>query len=122
MKILIVDDEEDIRQIARFALSQLGSMNVVEAESGNEGVRIAAAERPDVILMDVFMPGMDGPTTLAELRKNPVTAEIPVIFLTARSAKSEIDHLKSIGADGVLNKPFDPITLADEVEAVLKGR
>jgi len=122
MKILIVDDEEDIRQIARFALSQIGSMNVVEAESGKEGVRMAAAERPDVILMDVFMPGMDGPATLAELRKNPVTAEIPVIFLTARSAQSEIDHLKSIGADGVLNKPFDPITLADEVEAVLKGR
>lgn len=122
MKILIIDDEEDIRDIARFALGQIGKMNVVEAETGDQGIQMAATERPDVILMDVLMPGMDGPAALAELRKNPATAEIPIIFLTARSAKSEIDHLKSIGADGVLNKPFDPITLADEVEAVLKGR
>lgn len=122
MKILIIDDEEDIRDIARFALGQIGKMNVVEAETGDQGIQMAAKERPDVILMDVRMPGMDGPAALAELRKNPATAEIPIIFLTARSAKSEIDHLKSIGADGVLNKPFDPITLAEEVEAVLKGR
>ena len=122
MKILIVDDEEDIRQIARFALSQVGSMKVLEAENGTEGVRIAAEEKPDAILMDVLMPGLDGPATLVELRKNPGTSTIPVIFLTAQSSPSELNKLKSFGAAGVLNKPFDPITLADEVEAVLKGR
>ncbi len=122
MKILIVDDEEDIRQIARFALSQVGSMKVIEAENGTEGVRIAAEEKPDAILMDVLMPGLDGPATLVELRKNPGTSTIPVIFLTAQSSPSELNKLKSFGAAGVLNKPFDPITLADEVEAVLKGR
>jgi CheY-like chemotaxis protein len=122
MKILIVDDEEDIRQIARFALSQVGTMKVLEAENGSEGVRIADAEKPDAILMDVFMPGMDGPATLAELRKNPSTSAIPVIFLTAHSSQSELAKLKGIGAAGILNKPFDPITLADEVEAVLKGK
>jgi CheY-like chemotaxis protein len=122
MKILIVDDEEDIRQIARFALSQVGTMKVLEAENGSEGVRIADAEKPDAILMDVLMPGMDGPATLAELRKNPATSAIPVIFLTAHASPSELDRLKGIGAAGILNKPFDPITLADEVEAVLKGK
>jgi CheY-like chemotaxis protein len=122
MKILIVDDEEDIRQIARFALSQVGSMKVLEAENGSEGVRIAVEEKPDAILMDVLMPGMDGLAALVELRKNPGTSAIPVIFLTAHSSPSEMEKLKSIGAAGVLNKPFDPITLADEVEAVLKGR
>jgi CheY-like chemotaxis protein len=121
MKILIVDDEEDIRQIARFALSQVGSMKVLEAEDGNEGLRIAAAEAPDAILMDVLMPGLDGPATLAELRKNPGTSAIPVIFLTAHASPAELNKLKDMGAAGVLNKPFDPITLADEVEAVLKG-
>ncbi|HSE42458.1 MAG TPA: response regulator [Acidobacteriota bacterium] len=121
MKILIVDDEEDIRQIARFALSQVGSMNVLEAENGNEGLRIAAEENPDAILMDVLMPGLDGPATLVELRKNPETSQIPVIFLTAQASPAELNKLKDMGAAGVLNKPFDPITLAEEVEAVLKG-
>ena len=80
MKILIIDDEEDIRDVARFALGQIGKMNVVEAETGDQGIRMAATERPDVILMDVLMPGMDGPATLAALRKNPATAEIRLFF------------------------------------------
>ena len=122
MKILIVDDEEDIRQIARFALSQVGCMKVLEAENGRRGRTDRGEEKPDAILMDVFMPGLDGPATLVNCVKNPGTSTIPVIFLTAQSSPSELNKLKSFGAAGILNKPFDPITLADEVEAVLKGR
>jgi CheY-like chemotaxis protein len=122
MTILIVDDEQDIREIARFALSLGEDVKVVEAANGLEGIQVASDLRPDAILMDVFMPEMDGPAVLKQLQSNPGTAEIPVIFLTARSQPAEVDQLKRLGAAGVINKPFDPMTLAEDVQAVLKGK
>ena len=119
MKILIVDDEDDIRTIARLALTRVGGMDVREAGSGPDGVRQAAAERPDGILLDVMMPGMDGPSTLAELQKNAATESIPVVFLTSKAMASEVDRLHALGARGVLIKPFDPMTLASELRAIL---
>jgi CheY-like chemotaxis protein len=119
VKILIIDDEGDIRKIARLSLSRVGGMDVVEADGGPDGVRKAEAERPDAILLDVMMPGMDGPATLAMLRAGESTAKIPVIFLTAKAMSSEIDRLKALGAIGVLTKPFDPMKLAAEVKAAL---
>jgi CheY-like chemotaxis protein len=121
MKALIVDDENDTLRIAQLSLSRIGRMEVFEASGGAEGVRIAEAEMPDVILLDVMMPGMDGPATLAALRGNAVTAGIPVIFLTAKAMSSEIERLRGIGATGVLTKPFDPMTLATQVRALLDG-
>jgi CheY-like chemotaxis protein len=119
MKVLIVDDEADIRRIARLSLSRLGGMEVVEASSGEEGLRTARESAPDAILLDVMMPGMDGPTTLKSLRSFPETARIPVVFLTAKALTSEIARLREQGVAGVLTKPFDPMTLAAELKAAL---
>lgn len=119
MKILIIDDESDIRQIANLGLSRVGRMEVVEAGSGFEGIELALSEAPDCILLDVMMPQMDGPTTLARLRAMPQTAAIPVIFLTAKAMTPELKGLMETGAAGVLTKPFDPLTLANEVRGIL---
>ncbi len=111
MKVLLVDDEADIRLIAALSLSGVGGMEVAQASSGPEGILMAREGRPDVILLDMMMPGLDGLATFRELRDNPETAEIPVVFLTAGTMSSEVDRLKSLGALGVLIKPFDPMAL-----------
>jgi CheY-like chemotaxis protein len=121
MRILIIDDEPDIRRIARLSLSRLGGMEVVDAGNGPEGVQKAETERPDAILLDVMMPGMDGPATLAALRANPATAAIPVLFLTAKALRGEVERLRALGAAAVLAKPFDPASLAAQVRDALGG-
>jgi CheY-like chemotaxis protein len=121
MKLLIIDDEPDIRRIAHLSLARLGGMEVIEAGSGAEGVRKAEQELPDGILLDVMMPEMDGPATLAALRANPATAGIPVLFLTAASVRSERDRLRDLGAAAVLAKPFNPVALPDLVRQALEG-
>jgi DNA-binding response OmpR family regulator len=117
MKILIIDDDADIRSIARLSLSRVGGMEVIEAGSGVEGVQKAQDERPDVILLDMMMPMMDGLETLAALRSRPATASTPVIFLTAKAAGDQVERMTSLGAAGVLAKPFDPRTLSRDVRA-----
>ncbi len=119
LKVLIIDDEDDIRRIAKLALGRVGGMEVVDASSGREGLRRAEAEPPDVILLDVMMPGLDGPSTLAALRSNTKTASIPVVFLTAKAMPSEMERLRDLGAKDVLTKPFDPLTLAQQLRAAL---
>lgn len=119
MKILIIDDEEDIRSIAAMSLNILGGVEVVEADGGADGIAKAQADRPDAILLDIMMPVMDGPATLVKLQENEQTKSIPVIFLTARAMTTEIERLKSMGATGVLTKPFDPTTLTSQVKAIL---
>jgi CheY-like chemotaxis protein len=122
MKVLIIDDDADIRLIAGLSLSRVGGMDVIEAASGAEGVRKAQDEKPDVILLDMMMPAMDGSATLAALRSQPATAETPVIFLTAKAIRVEIERLMALGAAGVLIKPFDPRTLAGDVRALVESR
>jgi CheY-like chemotaxis protein len=119
VKVLIVDDEPDIRRIARLGLSRVGGMEVVEATNGVEALAKAKEEKPDAVLLDVMMPGLDGPSTLARLREDPTTAGVPVVFLTAKAITAELDRLRSLGAAGVLTKPFDPMTLARDLRAVL---
>jgi CheY-like chemotaxis protein len=119
MKVLIIDDDPDVRRIAHISLSQLGGMDVVEAGGSAEGVQQAAEEKPDVILLDIMMPRVDGVATIGSLRENPATANIPVIFLTARSADESDGLLRATGALGLLAKPFDPMTLASELRAIL---
>lgn len=111
MKVLIVDDEDDIRRIALLSLVGVGGMEVVEASGGPEGIRRAREDRPDVILLDMMMPGMDGLATFRALRGAPETSGIPVVFLTAKAMTAEVDRLKALGARGVLIKPFDPMAL-----------
>lgn len=119
MKILIIDDEDDIRRIARLGLTKVGKMDVIDVNNGEEGVKRAETEQPDAILLDVMMPFMDGPATLHALQNNLATSSIPVIFLTAKAMSSEIERLKGLGALGVITKPFDPMTLAAQVRELL---
>jgi two-component system, OmpR family, response regulator len=120
MKILMVDDEADIRRVARLSLTRLGGMEVVEAGTGQEALEQARTCAPDAILLDVMMPGMDGPAILAALRADSATAGIPVVFLTAKAMTSEVDRLQGLGAVAVLTKPFDPVTLVQELRAALR--
>jgi len=122
MKVLIIDDDADIRFIAGLSLSRLGGMEVVEAAGGAEGVRKAQNEQPDVILLDMMMPVMDGSATLAALRSQPATAATPVIFLTAKAMRVEVERLRALGAAGVLIKPFDPRTLPGDVRALVESQ
>lgn len=119
MKILIIDDDADIRFITAMSLRRVGDMEVSEAASGNEGVRKAQEDKPDVILLDLMMPIMDGVATLAALRAQPATVDTPVIFLSAKTREADIGRLKGLGAVGVLIKPFDPRALPGQVRALI---
>jgi CheY-like chemotaxis protein len=120
MKVLVIDDEEDVRYVARISLGRVGRMTVIEASSGEEGIERARSEHPDCILLDLMMPGgMDGAATLLALRGDDETASIPVVFLTAKAMAADIRHLHDLGARGVVLKPFNPLTLAGDLTALL---
>jgi len=118
-RILIIDDEDDIREIAAMSLETAAGWEVMVANSGAQGLARAATYQPDAILLDVMMPGMDGPTTFRELRKNPATARIPVLFLTAKVQATDRRSFANLGVQAVLVKPFDPMTLSAQISAVL---
>jgi CheY-like chemotaxis protein len=120
-KVLVIDDEKDVRYIAQISLGRIGNMIVIEASSGQEGIARAKSEHPDFILLDMMMPGMDGAATFRALREDEETASIPVIFLTAVAKVAEVQCLKDLGARGVVLKPFDPITLASDLTAMLES-
>jgi len=117
-KILYVEDESDIQSIARLALETVGGLTVEICSSGTEAIEVAEEFDPDLILLDVMMPGMDGPSTLAELRKIPSLEDRPVVFMTAKVQPHEVEHYRELGAVDVIAKPFDPMTLADKVRKV----
>jgi len=119
IRILLVDDEPDIREVVDVSLGLDPQFRTRACASGADALVMAARWSPSLILLDVMMPLMDGPTTLANLRKNPRTAHIPIVFLTARTQSSEIEHFISLGAQGVLSKPFNPMTLATSVRSYL---
>jgi CheY-like chemotaxis protein len=118
-RVLIVDDEDDIREVAALSLEATSDWTILTASSGREGLATAAAERPDAILMDVMMPGMDGPTTFKQLQQNPLTARIPVVLLTAKVQGVDQRRFAGLGVAGVLFKPFDPLTLAAQISEAL---
>ncbi|MFO0577115.1 MAG: response regulator [Polyangia bacterium] len=110
-RVLLVDDEPDVRLVARLSLERIGNWKVAVASSGVEALQLLQGELPDVILLDVMMPEMDGPTTLQQLRGQPRTAAIPVIFFTAKSQPQDIARFLGLGARGVITKPVDPLQL-----------
>jgi CheY-like chemotaxis protein len=120
VRILHVDDEPDIREIAEISLGIDPEFSTRCCGSGSEAIAVATKWSPDIILLDVMMPGMDGPATLARLRESAATAKIPVVFMTARAQTRELDLFRSLGAAGVIAKPFDPLTLAASVRAYIK--
>lgn len=117
--VLVVDDEDDIREVVQMSLELGAGWTVLTASSGEEALEVASRNVCDVVLLDVMMPGLDGPQTLARLRENPRTAELPVIFLTAKAQTSEQERLASLGVSAVMAKPFDPMSVASEVAAAL---
>ncbi len=118
-RILIIDDEDDIREVAALSLESVAGWEIVTARSGAEGIETAKTEKPDAILMDVMMPAMDGPTTFKEMQKVPEIAAIPVILLTAKVQGVDQRRFAGLGVAAVLFKPFDPLTLADQMSTAL---
>lgn len=117
-RVLYVEDEPDIREIARIALVELGGLNVDLCASGGEALAAVEALHPDLILLDVMMPDMDGTETFRRLRDKPDLAETPIVFMTARAQDHEVRQYHELGAAGVITKPFDPIALPAQLRAL----
>jgi CheY-like chemotaxis protein len=118
--VLIVDDEEDVRAIAQMGLEMASDWNVLCASSGEEALAIAQTNQPDVILLDLMMPDMDGRATLQQLKANPATKHIPVILVTAKAQSSDKNSFSELDVAAVFAKPFRPLKLAEQISAVLK--
>lgn len=119
MKVLVIDDEADIRAVAELSLARVGGWDVLLADSGLRGIELAEGERPDAILLDSMMPGLDGPATIERLKAGPKTRDIPVVFLTAKLQPVDRERYLELGAAAVLAKPFDPMSLPGEVARAL---
>ncbi|WP_013323035.1 response regulator [Gloeothece verrucosa] len=119
-KILVIDDDEAIQEVVQGCLEELAQWEVVTAGSGEQGLQIAASEFFDGILLDVSMPGMDGIETWQKLQENPATKSIPVVLLTARVQPSETALFSQLGVAGVLVKPFNPLSIAEQIAQLLK--
>jgi CheY-like chemotaxis protein len=120
-RILIVDDDGDLRRLLTLSLERLGGMSALALNGGEGLLEEAATGRWDAVLLDVMMPGLDGPACLEQLRQDPRTRELPVIFLTAKGDSAELLRLQELSGRPSLRKPFDPTTLADELRAILAG-
>ncbi len=118
-QILVIDDEDDIRQLIQTCLEIMGGWEVLTATSGNQGLFLAQSSQPDAILLDVMMPDMDGLTTFKKLQTNQITKNIPVILLTARGRNNNKEIFNNLGVKGIISKPFNPQKLADQVAAAL---
>ena len=118
-KILLIDDETDIQTVAKIGLTFNTDWSIITASSGEAGLEVAITTAPDAILLDVAMPGMDGLATISALQNNTETANIPVVFLTAKAQASDRRRLYEAGASGVITKPFDPTTLASQLAGFL---
>jgi CheY-like chemotaxis protein len=118
-RILVIDDEDGIREIIQICLETVAGWDVLTAASGSEGLAIACAEQPDAILLDVMMPDMDGPTTFGQLQSNTATQHIPTILLTAKAKISEQQQFINLGVTGVITKPFTAKDLVEQIQEIL---
>jgi two-component system OmpR family response regulator len=117
-RILYVEDEPDIRAVAKMALEAVGGFSVIACACGEEALGAAPGAGADLLLLDVMMPGMDGPSTLRALRDIPATAHTPVIFMTAKVQAAEVAQYKGLGALEVIPKPFDPMELSAQIQRI----
>lgn len=118
-RILLIDDEHDIREVARVSLELVGGWKVAATGSAREGLALAANQHPDAILLDVMIPDMDGPSAFRALQAAPETRDIPVILLTAKVQASDLRRFADLGVAATIAKPFDPLTLPSQVADVL---
>jgi CheY-like chemotaxis protein len=119
--VLYVDDEPDIREIVELALGLVEGLNVVVCESGERALQRLPDITPDLVLLDVMMPGTDGPTTLQRMRADPRFANIPVVFVTAKAMPAEVARFRELGAVAVIAKPFDPLQFGQQIVAIWEG-
>jgi DNA-binding response OmpR family regulator len=117
-RIMYVDDEADIRVLVELALQRVGGFAVTLCASGREALELAPRVLPQLVLLDVMMPDMDGPDTLRAMRSLPALSTVPIVFMTAKIQPAEIARFREIGAAEVIPKPFDPLSLAAEVRAI----
>ncbi|WP_341922001.1 response regulator [Polaromonas sp. YR568] len=117
-RILYVEDEPDIRMVAQMALEAVGGFTVIACPSGSEALAAAPTAQADLLLLDVMMPGMDGPSTLKALRALPAMADTPVIFMTAKVQAAEVAQYRELGAIDVIHKPFDPMELSAQISRI----
>lgn len=117
--MLVIDDDDHIREVAQVSLEAVAGWRVSTAASGREGIELARAAQPDVIVLDVMMPDMDGPTTLACLRADAATRDVPVVFFTAKVHAFDRARLDALGSAGIVAKPFDPMLLAGKIATLL---
>jgi CheY-like chemotaxis protein len=117
-RILYVEDEPDIRAVAQMALEAVGGFAVTACASGSQALAAAPTAAADLLLLDVMMPGMDGPSLLKALRAMPATAGTPVIFMTAKVQAAEIAQYQALGAIDVIHKPFDPMALSAQIQSI----
>lgn len=117
-RILYAEDEPDIRAVAKIALEAVGGFELKVCHNGEEAVANAVSYAPDLMLFDVMMPGMDGPAALKAIKELPEMANIPVVFMTAKVQPNEVEEYKALGAIDVIAKPFDPMTLAEQLNAI----
>ena len=121
-KVLVVEDDVDIQKVVRMSLKVRGTKDVVVVSNGEECLAVAGELKPDLILLDVMMPKLDGYQTCRRLKQSPETKAIPVIFLTAKAQQFEMKQGLDAGALGYLVKPFDPMTLHDQIVAMMSGK
>ena len=117
-RILYVEDEPDIQAVAKLALEAVGGFELKVCSSGEEALACAVSFAPDLLLLDVMMPGLDGPDTLKALKEMPEIADVPSIFMTAKVQPTEVAEYKGLGALDVISKPFDPMTLSDQIKTI----
>ncbi|MCB9781284.1 MAG: response regulator [Alphaproteobacteria bacterium] len=120
--ILHVDDDDDIREIVALVLEEMGGVRVTSAAGGQQALDAMAHERPDMVLLDVMMPGMDGPAVLSRIRQDPGLAALPVVFLTAKSLRQDRERLRALGAIDIIEKPFRANELIERLRGIWAGR
>jgi CheY-like chemotaxis protein len=121
-KVLIIDDDDGVREVIQICLEAVAGWQIITADSGIEGIAIAEINQPDAILLDVMMPYMDGPETFRRLQENLKTQHIPIILLTAKAKISEQKQFRDLGVTGVITKPFDPQNLVEQMYQILHWR
>jgi DNA-binding response OmpR family regulator len=119
--VLIIDDEEDVKEIAQMGLEMAANCNVMTASSGKEGLILAQTNQPEVILLDLMMPDWDGKETLKQLKADRNTANIPVILMTAKNQSAIASELTELGLAGIITKPFRPLQLSEQIAKILSS-
>ena len=117
-RIVYVEDDEDIQRIVRMSLERVGKMTVQIVTDPLTAIGAMSAFKPDLVMLDWMMPGMDGPTLFREMKKRPEVAGLPVVFITAKAAPRDLEELKTLGAAGTISKPFSPKDLPDQLRAI----